>query len=77
MSLPRKIRTMRRPGSKRPRLAAHQPTILRNKEETRVTINPHNIIPMVIESSPRGERAFDIYSLLLKGEDRLLGDTHN
>lgn len=29
-------------------------------------ITPQNIIPMVIETSPRGERAFDIYSLLLK-----------
>ena len=28
--------------------------------------NPKNIIPMVIESGTRGERAFDIYSLLLK-----------
>ena len=27
---------------------------------------PQNLIPMVIESSGRGERAFDIYSLLLK-----------
>ena len=27
---------------------------------------PQSIIPMVIESGPRGERAFDIYSLLLK-----------
>ena len=27
---------------------------------------PQGIIPMVIETSPRGERAFDIYSLLLK-----------
>ena len=27
---------------------------------------PHAIIPTVIESSPRGERAFDIYSLLLR-----------
>ncbi len=27
---------------------------------------PQNLIPMVIESSSRGERAFDIYSLLLK-----------
>ena len=25
-----------------------------------------NIIPMVIETGPRGERAFDIYSLLLR-----------
>ena len=29
-------------------------------------VSPQNIIPMVIETSPRGERAFDIYSLLLK-----------
>jgi len=29
-------------------------------------LSPQNIIPMVIETSPRGERAFDIYSLLLK-----------
>jgi ATP-dependent Clp protease protease subunit len=29
-------------------------------------VTPQNIIPMVIETSPRGERAFDIYSLLLK-----------
>src|SRR4030066_2077307 len=32
-------------------------------------MNPNqfnNVIPMVIESSPRGERAFDIFSLLLK-----------
>ena len=27
---------------------------------------PMNIIPMVIESGTRGDRAFDIYSLLLK-----------
>lgn len=36
-------------------------------------INPQNIIPMVIESSPRGERAFDIYSLLLKERIVFLG----
>ncbi|PKH47685.1 ATP-dependent Clp protease proteolytic subunit, partial [Dehalococcoides mccartyi] len=28
-------------------------------------ISPENVVPMVIESSARGERAFDIYSLLL------------
>ena len=38
-----------------------------------MTISPHNIIPMVIESSPRGERAFDIYSLLLKERIVFLG----
>jgi ATP-dependent Clp protease protease subunit len=34
---------------------------------------PQNIIPMVIEQSPRGERAFDIYSLLLKERIIFLG----
>ncbi|MSQ05753.1 MAG: ATP-dependent Clp protease proteolytic subunit [Dehalococcoidia bacterium] len=36
-------------------------------------VNPSGIIPMVIESSPRGERAFDIYSLLLKERIIFLG----
>jgi ATP-dependent Clp protease protease subunit len=34
---------------------------------------PQNIIPMVIESSARGERAFDIYSLLLRERIIFLG----
>ena len=34
---------------------------------------PSSIIPMVIETSPRGERAFDIYSLLLKERIVFLG----
>lgn len=29
-------------------------------------INPMNVIPMVVETGARGERAFDIYSLLLR-----------
>jgi ATP-dependent Clp protease protease subunit len=45
----------------------------RKKEVTQVTINPNNIIPMVIETGPRGERAFDIYSLLLKERIVFLG----
>ena len=32
-----------------------------------------DIVPMVIENSPRGERAFDIYSLLLKERIVFLG----
>ncbi len=36
-------------------------------------INPMNVIPMVIESSGRGERAYDIYSLLLKERIIFLG----
>jgi ATP-dependent Clp protease protease subunit len=34
---------------------------------------PQSIVPMVIETSPRGERAFDIYSLLLKERIIFLG----
>lgn len=34
---------------------------------------PQSIIPMVIETSPRGERAFDIYSLLLRERIIFLG----
>jgi ATP-dependent Clp protease protease subunit len=34
---------------------------------------PMNVIPMVIESGARGERAFDIYSLLLKERIIILG----
>ena len=40
-------------------------------------MNPANIIPMVIESSSRGERAFDIYSLLLKERIIFLGSEIN
>ena len=32
-----------------------------------------NIIPMVVESGPRGERAFDIYSMLLRERIIILG----
>jgi ATP-dependent Clp protease protease subunit len=35
--------------------------------------HPTNVIPMVIESGARGERAFDIYSLLLKERIVMLG----
>ena len=34
---------------------------------------PQSVIPMVIEQSSRGERAYDIYSLLLKERIVLLG----
>ena len=38
-----------------------------------MAIDPMNVIPMVIESSTRGERAFDIYSLLLRERIIILG----
>ena len=34
---------------------------------------PENIIPMVVETGPRGERAFDIYSMLLRERIIILG----
>tara|TARA_B100001750_G_C15473810_1_gene581340 strand:- start:532 stop:1143 length:612 start_codon:yes stop_codon:yes gene_type:complete len=42
-----------------------------------VISNPENIIPMVIETGPRGERAFDIYSLLLRERIIFLGTAIN
>ncbi len=36
-------------------------------------IDPMNVIPMVIETGARGERAFDIYSLLLRERIVILG----
>jgi ATP-dependent Clp protease protease subunit len=38
-----------------------------------MNIEPKNVIPMVIESGARGERAFDIYSLLLRERIIMLG----
>jgi ATP-dependent Clp protease protease subunit len=38
---------------------------------------PQNVIPMVIESGARGERAFDIYSLLLRERIIFLGTPIN
>ncbi len=39
--------------------------------------DPRAVIPMVIESSGRGERAYDIYSLLLKNRIIFLGEPIN
>ncbi len=38
-----------------------------------MNVQPNNIIPMVIETGARGERAFDIYSLLLRERIVMLG----
>lgn len=42
-----------------------------------MNIYPSNVIPMVIESGARGERAFDIYSLLLRERIVMLGTPIN
>ncbi|UCH60334.1 MAG: ATP-dependent Clp protease proteolytic subunit [Anaerolineales bacterium] len=39
--------------------------------------NPESLIPMVIETSGRGERAYDIYSLLLRNRIVFLGTPIN
>jgi ATP-dependent Clp protease, protease subunit len=41
--------------------------------ESNMNSDPASVIPMVIESSGRGERAYDIYSLLLKERIIFLG----
>lgn len=41
------------------------------------SINPQSLIPMVIETTGRGERAYDIYSLLLKERIIFLGTPIN
>ena len=41
------------------------------------TINPQSLIPMVIETTGRGERAYDIFSLLLKNRIVFLGTPIN
>jgi len=42
-----------------------------------LNMDPKNVIPMVIESGSRGERAFDIYSLLLRERIVILGTQIN
>ena len=45
--------------------------------DERDSITPHSMVPMVIETSARGERAFDIYSLLLRERIVFLGTPIN
>jgi ATP-dependent Clp protease protease subunit len=40
-------------------------------------VNPMNVVPMVIDTTSRGERAYDIYSLLLKERIVFLGTPIN
>ena len=42
-----------------------------------MTINPLSLVPMVIETTPRGERAYDIFSLLLSNRIVFLGTPIN
>jgi ATP-dependent Clp protease protease subunit len=49
----------------------------RKRTRRKMMNRPENVIPMVIESGARGERAFDIYSLLLKERIVILGSQIN
>src|ERR671933_136822 len=55
---------------RRTRLETRRPTKERNKA---MSYDPRGVIPYVIEQSPRGERAMDIYSRLLKDRIIFLG----
>ncbi|MBU87706.1 MAG: ATP-dependent Clp protease proteolytic subunit [SAR202 cluster bacterium] len=48
-----------------------------NNQDSIVVPNQNNIVPMVIETGARGERAYDIYSLLLKERIVFLGTPIN
>ena len=48
-----------------------------NNQDSIVFPNQNNIVPMVIETGARGERAYDIYSLLLKERIVFLGTPIN
>ena len=41
-----------------------------------MNMDPMDVIPMVIETGARGERAFDIYSLLIAGTYHFPGDSN-
>ena len=45
----------------------------RNEVNGGMTVRPEALVPYVVEQSPRGERAFDIFSLLLKERIVFLG----
>jgi ATP-dependent Clp protease protease subunit len=46
---------------------------LHTREDRSQLVPPTNLVPMVVESGARGERVFDIYSLLLKERIIFLG----
>jgi len=50
--------------------------IVTDKEKT-MSLDFNNVVPMVIETTGRGERAYDIYSLLLKERIIFLGTQIN
>jgi ATP-dependent Clp protease protease subunit len=51
--------------------------MMTKRRKLTMTIEPQSIIPMVVETGARGERAYDIYSLLLKERIVFLGTPIN
>lgn len=51
--------------------------LLPTHERKNTMINPQSVIPMVIETTGRGERAYDIFSLLLKNRIVLVSSPIN
>ena len=47
--------------------------LIRSESPAPTLYGPRNIVPMVVETTARGERAYDIYSLLLKERIIFLG----
>jgi len=47
--------------------------LIRSESPALTLYGPRNIVPMVVETTARGERAYDIYSLLLKERIIFLG----
>src|SRR5687768_12988745 len=64
------------PCLREPASAAATTTAIRSDKDYAMT-TPYNIIPTVIETTPRGERAYDIYSMLLKERIIYLGTPIN
>ena len=52
-------------------------SMMTKRRKLTMTIEPQSIIPMVVETGARGERAYDIYSLLLKERIVFLGTPIN
>lgn len=51
--------------------------LVNGENEVMETMNPMSLIPMVIETTARGERAYDIYSMLLRNRIIFLGTPIN
>jgi ATP-dependent Clp protease protease subunit len=67
------MRHLQPPKKKRKQLLKNRTVFNVYRNGANMIPDPNSVIPMVIESSGRGERAYDIYSLLLKERIIFLG----